>query len=178
MSTLYRAPPRLVVGQIFGADNLSWRFYGNVLRGNSLHESENHSGSPRDALVLLSVRKFKGNVHFFFLFLFVFLFLRFTLKHSKSPYTTTLYMWVLFCAVKVWSPRLVGLGLWLSATTNNLKYLRIFLCMCSLRSDYTPTPVNERSSHDMEQCPFYILSRIIKGICFVCRSEWPISDCN
>lgn len=92
MSTLYRAPPRLVVGQIFGADNLSWRFYGNVLRGNSLHESENHSGSPRDVLVLLSVRKFKGNVHFFFLFLFVFLFLRFTLKHSKSPYTTTLYM--------------------------------------------------------------------------------------
>lgn len=44
MSTLYRTPPRLVVGQIFGADNLSWRFYGNVLRGNSLHESFNHSG--------------------------------------------------------------------------------------------------------------------------------------
>ncbi len=54
MSTLYRAPPRFVVGQIFGADNLSWRFYGNVLRGNSLHESSDHSGLSCAVLVLLS----------------------------------------------------------------------------------------------------------------------------
>lgn len=33
MSTLYMAPPGLVVGKIFGVDNLSLRFYGNIFWG-------------------------------------------------------------------------------------------------------------------------------------------------
>lgn len=179
MSTLYRAPPRLVVGQIFGADNLSWRFYGNVLRGNSLHESENHSGSPRDALVLLSVRKFKGNVHFFFFVFVCFFVFEVHLETFQIPiHYHSLYVSAILCS-KSLITKVGQSGPVVKCVDKQFKVLvNISMCMCSLRSDYTPTPVNERSSHDMEQCPFYILSRIIKGICFVCRSEWPISDCN
>lgn len=46
VSTLYTAPLGLVVSLIFGADNLSRRLYGNVLRGHSVEEVFHHSSSP------------------------------------------------------------------------------------------------------------------------------------
>lgn len=43
-----------MVSEIFVADYLSWRFFENVLKGNSLHKSFNHGGKSREVLVLLS----------------------------------------------------------------------------------------------------------------------------
>lgn len=185
MSTLYRTPPRLVVGQIFGADNLSWRFYGNVLRGNSLHESFNHSGlSPWCVSVAFKdLWDWAGN---WWQFTWISVYARLSLFSCLNSYffyfsniktpritllNTTLNMWVLCCGQYMPLSRVCH---WLITPTNTGQSVYEYsfgMCKCNLSLLHIAYTSKQSEMRKMEQWPFdihtsaqkYLLSMLLRG---------------